>query len=245
MQVQTFFPIFAFSIQYLINMQESTIKLTDYDVAEVIDTFGIHKKIRCQQLQDWCKATGTLKPYKASFLEDVRLHLERDWDSWNEEELKMHFISTVFITAEIDVEAHIKTFYERPMKGEVNGVEISVICDCMVATSKLSGNPQVPYFFLQEFAPHLPPKLGGGWGEGDRNDPEAQMLVAMLLAQQANADGKPLYGAWLQGENWYFTVLNGLEYCRSKIYVATNRTQLEQIVYMLQYVKIVALTVNS
>ena len=218
-------------------MQESTIKLTDYDVAEVIDTFGIHKKIRCQQLQDWCKATGTLKPYKASFLEDVRLHLERDWDSWNEEELKMHFISTVFITAEIDVEAHIKTFYERPMKGEVNGVEISVICDCMVATSKLSGNPQVPYFFLQEFAPHLPPKLGGGWGEGDSHDPEGQMLAAMILAQAQNKDEKPVYGAWLQGRTWYFTMLTGNEYCISRQFDAVDAADLLQIIFTLRELK--------
>jgi hypothetical protein len=52
-------------------MQAPTIKLNHYDVAEVIDTFEIHKKRQCPQLKDWCSVKGNLKPYQAAFLEDV------------------------------------------------------------------------------------------------------------------------------------------------------------------------------
>ena len=215
------------------------------DVANVIDNLHIRVVNDCHYLKTWEQNIGEISLAYQGILDTARERLLLNRSRWNEEELKMKFISPVIEASQIEVPNQIQTFYERPLSGMLQGYFFSVICDCMVATPTQGGRPDVPYFFLQEFSPHLPPKLGGGWGEGDRNDPEAQMLVAMLLAQQANADGKPLYGAWLQGENWYFTVLNGLEYCRSKIYVATNRTQLEQIVYMLQYVKIVALTVNS
>jgi hypothetical protein len=50
--------------------------------------------------------------------------------------------------------------------------------------------PDSPYFFLQEF------KKKRGENRNDKPfDPEAQMLKAMLIAQNLNNDGKIIYGA--------------------------------------------------
>jgi hypothetical protein len=42
------------------------------------------------------------------------------------------------------------------------------------------------------------------------------MLIVLLLAQKRNNDPKPIYGAWLQGRIWNFTVLNEKEYGTGK-----------------------------
>jgi hypothetical protein len=97
----------------------------------------------------------------------------------------------------------------------------------MVASPKNSGRPNAPYFFLQEFKR----------SKADDNDPEGQMLAAMILAQELNKDGKPLYGCWLQGRIWYFTVLNGNEYCVSKLFDASDAEDLLRIVFILRKLK--------
>ena len=63
------------------------------------------------------------------------------------------------------------------------------------------------------------------------------MLAAMILAQELNQDGKPLYGCWLQGKNWNFTTLVNRDYCVSKQFDATNMVDLQQIVFILRKLK--------
>jgi hypothetical protein len=101
----------------------------------------------------------------------------------------------------------------------------------MIATPMKSGRPKHPYFFLQEFKK----------SKGDNHDAEGQMLAAMILAQEINQDQKPLYGSWVQGVNWRFTVLRGTEYCVSRAYDATNASDLLQIVFILQRLKALVL----
>ena len=105
---------------------------------------------------------------------------------------------------------------------------MTVITDCMVASPKLAGDPDKPYFFLQEF------KQAQRFG---RTDPQGQMLVAMLLAQKYNADDKYLYGCYVVENNWRFTTLKGLEYCVSPQFDATKKEDLHQIVFILRQLK--------
>ena len=63
------------------------------------------------------------------------------------------------------------------------------------------------------------------------------MLAAMLLAQKINDDNKYIYGCYVIENNWYFTTLNGLDYCRSRQFDATQKTDLVQIVYILRELK--------
>ena len=83
------------------------------------------------------------------YIEKYRKRLKLEGDHWNEEELKMHFISPIFFLAKIDVPQKIKLFYERILKNEVEGQDIFVKCDCMIATPFGVNTPQAPYFFLQ------------------------------------------------------------------------------------------------
>ena len=203
-------------------------KLNHYDKHEVIETFDIVKIFDCAILADWMNSPSfILKPAHQEVLEDARILLSQKWDEWNEEELKMNFISMVFLVAQVDVPKLIRTFYERRLSGNVNNISISLIVDCMLASPTNSGRPKSPYFFLQEFKQSL----------GDSHDPEGQMLAAMILSQELNNDNKPLYGCWVQGKNWNFTVLDGKDYCISNQFDATDPNDLLQIVYLLRKLK--------
>ncbi len=92
--------------------------------------------------------------------------------------------------------------------------------------------PQQPYFFLQEFKK----------GKGEKSDPEAQMLMAMLIAQHKNNGNKPIYGGYLVGRNWYFTTLIGTNYCISRQFDATIQSELFQIAYILRHLKTMILS---
>jgi hypothetical protein len=206
---------------------ENVVKLNHYDVSEVIDSFDIDRVNTCLHLNNWLAATGNLEPWQEELLKSVHEENFLRWDEWNEEELKMKFVSLVLFLSKIDEYQKVHTFFERPMVGVVDNIKISVIVDCMVATPKKSGNPKAPYFFLQEFKR----------SKGDSHDPEGQMLAAMILAQELNNDGKIVYGCWMQGKVWNFTTLHKTDYCVSRIYDAANANDLLQIVFILRKLK--------
>ncbi len=205
--------------------EKKTISLSD--VANVIDNLDLLVRTECKYLTTWANTEGNVSEIYQVVLENARKNLLLNLSKWNEEELKMHFLSLVFLASELNIPEKMQVFYERPLSGSVQGYSFSVICDCVVATPTQGGRPKTPYFFLQEFKKE----------KGDGIDPEAQMLVAMLLAQQTNNDQKVIYGGWFRGENWHFTTLFGNEYCTSRQYVATNPEDLKKIVHMLQYLK--------
>ncbi len=197
------------------------------DSSNVMTTFRLRNVSDCQKLTDWQNATGIVEPYERQWLSHVRQDLADSWNVWNEEELKMQAVSSIMRAAHLNEPHQIRTFYERSMSGTLLDIDLSVNCDCMVATPDEGGKPTNSYFFFQEFKRT----------KGDKNDPEAQMLIAMLLAQKMNNDQKPIYGAWLQGRIWNFTILNEKEYCTGRAFDATDETQLLQIIYILQKLK--------
>ena len=73
--------------------------------------------------------------------------------------------------------------------------------------------------------------------KGEKKDPEAQMLIAMLIAQQKNNDNKPIFGGYLLGTGWHFTTLVGKDYCISRRFEATEKHNLLKIVYILRRLK--------
>jgi hypothetical protein len=110
---------------------------------------------------------------------------------------------------------------------------ISVICDCMLAKPLGINRPDKPYFFLQEAPTRPSPERK----EKKSKDAEAQMLGAMLIAQQINNNQKPVYGAFLQGRNWIFTTLHDKDYCVSEQLDTTKIRDLELIINVLQNLK--------
>lgn len=206
---------------------ENIERLNHYDGAEVIERFNIEKQLVCNVLDNWLDVAGSLTDMEQYMLNTVRQDIIVSGRDWNEEELKMNFVAIVFFVARLNVPKKVQVFYERRLSGEVEGIPISVKVDGMLATPTNANRPKNPYFFLQEFKRSL----------GDDHDPEGQMLAAMILAQELNKDGKPLYGCWLQGKVWNFTTLIGKNYCVSRLYDASSKNDSELIVMILRKLK--------
>jgi hypothetical protein len=202
-----------------------------YNSDLIIGTFNLQKSNSCALLEEWIAAKGAIPAGYEAYLEEHRERLLAEGDYWNEEELKMHFLSHIFFLAKMNEPSKIKLFYERIFKDTVEGQDLSVVCDCMLATPLGINTPKAPYFFLQEFK-----------RAKKNDDPEGQMLLAMLIAQEKNKDEKPVFGCWIQGSYWRFTTLIGKHYCVSTTFDATIPASLHQIIYMLQKLRTMLLT---
>ena len=82
---------------------------------KVLTTFHIKTKKHCTHLNELIGEQTTLTHVEDTIL---NMAIERYHDigrGWNEEELKMHFISYVFAVANTNIIDVCKTFFERPL----------------------------------------------------------------------------------------------------------------------------------
>jgi hypothetical protein len=203
-------------------------KFHKFKEVAMLNTFGIQTITECSVLNDWLQTNDVLDDFDNQIIDKALNRYAALGKGWNEEELKMHFISDIFKVADINIPKVCKTFFERPLAGVVNNYLMHVVTDCMIASPRLGGDPDKPYFFLQKF------KQAQNYG---KTDPQGQMLAAMLLAQEQNQDGKHLYGCFVKENNWRFTTLLGLDYCISHQFDSTQKPDLLQIVYTLRKLK--------
>ncbi len=208
-------------------MEEKIVRNFGYDLSLIVQAFKIQVAKKNPHLSEWISAAFELNDVEQSFFDDLCAEAEEDGGYWNEEELKINFVGTTFRLAKINTKDRIKVFYERPIAAKVGEYNLSVIADCLVATPLPFNTPKHPYFFLQEFKKR----------KGDKHDPEAQMLVAMLIAQEINNDDKPIYGGYLIGQNWNFAILDNNTYCQSRQFDSTRREDLLQIIFTLRKLK--------
>jgi hypothetical protein len=206
---------------------EFDVKKLKYDLDQILGHFGLEATTNCKYLQEWLQITVPASYTLPDLLEEKRKRLAYEGNMWNEEELKMHFLSFVFSFSNLEVANKMKLFYERSLSDVVQNTPLSVVCDALLASPYGINTPKKPYFFLQEFKK----------GKKAANDAEGQMLIAMLIAQHQNADGNPVYGCYLIGKDWYFTTLHEKKYCFSKTYDATQLTELIEILFILQNLK--------
>lgn len=202
-------------------------KKFQYNLGLLAETFQLNVVSDCVHLEAWTKAKFQLDEIERANFDYLYQQVKVDGKYWNEEELKIRFIGGVLGIAKIDVENQIKVFFERPLSATIQQVNLSVVSDCLVATPLKFNTPKNPYFFLQEYKK----------GRGAAKDPEAQMLMAMLIAQEKNQDGLPLYGSYVIGSTCYFTTLIGRDYCSSRLFDAAEEADLLQIIFILRKLK--------
>jgi hypothetical protein len=208
------------------------LKKLPFDLTVIAEVFKLERSGKCNHLENWLNQSFELSTNDSEILDMTHDEMLQSASYLNEEEIKIRLIAPLFQIAKIDQDNTIRVFYERALSAVIDNYQLSVICDCMVASSTIFKTPAHPYFFLQEFKK----------AKGEKRDPEAQMLVAMLAAQKANNDNKPIYGGFLIGSVWQMATLMGLEYCTSRPYYATNKDDLKQITFALRHLK--ALIVN-
>jgi hypothetical protein len=202
-------------------------KKVNYSEADLVEMFRL-TRIKAQEtseMQRWLAAPPSVLNAGEQYSFDRVLPLAiRDIDSWNEEDLKMNFISQILPLGHIVSNGRYKNFYEKTVAAVVEGIPLSTKTDFMVATGILN-KPKNPYFHFQEYKPQLNPS----------GEPMAQLLEAMLIAQENNKNGKPVYGCEVVGKDWRFVTLLDQNYCISKAYDSTERDELLAIIAILRH----------
>lgn len=184
-----------------------TSNFRDWTLDKLDDTFGLRQIWECQLMDKWESSAKNIEisDINKQIISKFQKPLIRGGRSWNEVELENKFISPLIIQAEIDDE-EIGYFLERPFKAIIGEYELSGIVDGMIATG--FRNPKIPYFCMHEYKKSIE----------NAGMPDAQALVAMMVAREMNDNKKPIYGMYVVGLMWNFMVLHGTEYCISKSY---------------------------
>jgi hypothetical protein len=188
-------------------------------------TFGLNRVFEpTPLLKEWFAATGYISEIDIALLEKVRVNLLENTDFWNEEELKMHFISIVILIA--NFEKPLKVYFDREISAVINGILVKTEADMLVSKG-IGDIIETPYFFLHEYKREK--KYTG--------DPTGQMLGGMLIAQSKNQDEKPVFGCYVQGRYWYFSILQDKEYIISNSFNSTELEEAKHIILILREVK--------
>jgi hypothetical protein len=195
----------------------------------VMDTFGL-KKVYAEQIPlliDWVSANEDLTDIDTIHLEKLRKKAELKIEAWNEEELKMQYLSFIVDYANYsDDEETYNIYFERPISAEVEGHKINVIVDFMIAQGVLEYIKR-PYFCFHEYKRE----------KKYNDDPIAQVLLAMLAAREKNKNNKPVYGAYIIGKHWYFMVMENKNFAVSESFSCTDKVELFKIISILRKFK--------
>ncbi|MFY8001650.1 MAG: hypothetical protein ACOVSW_23865 [Candidatus Kapaibacteriota bacterium] len=120
------------------------IPFNQWDVDGIEQTLGLRYTRLHPTLVEWTSAAPDISAEQREMLLELRNILFDNVDAWNEEELKMKFISHILWIAKLD-QARYKGFLERPLRARLGNVEVGGTVDYMVATGKM--NPKEPFFF--------------------------------------------------------------------------------------------------
>ncbi|MEN9912565.1 MAG: hypothetical protein RI956_1009, partial [Pseudomonadota bacterium] len=204
-------------------------KLKKYSEGEIALTFHLDKiKPNTALMNHWLNTDCSLNHVETELFKSVIEEAKNNIEAWNEEELKMNFISPILRISHITSSKTIRTFYERTIEAEVEGIYLKTKTDFMIAKGLLDVM-QNPYFHFQEYKKDKDPN----------GDPLGQLLEAFLIAQAINKNDKPMYGAYIVGRYWYFVTMEAKEYCVSPSYDSTKEAELMQIIAVLRHFKVI------
>lgn len=207
-------------------------KKKEWKEAELMLAFNLERIAGTQTplMEEWLDVSvPQFRAFEQETFDTVYRKGVQNMVNWGEEDLKMKFLSIIVILGDMVDEGNIVTFFDKPLKGIVNDISLSVKSDFMLAKGFLDLY-QTPYFHFQEYKPQRNPT----------GDSMAQLLEAFLIAQEKNKEDNfniPLYGCEIVGGAWRFVILENKEYCISTVYDSTNREELLQIIAILRKFK--------
>jgi hypothetical protein len=202
-----------------------------YSQAELIGVFNLERLTGNEKhplMKEWITCSVALNANEQYLFDIILANSAEKIDGWHEEDLKMKFISFVLMLGHLSGNETDKfnTYFERTVSATVEGVFLKTKTDFMVAKGILD-LPSTPYFHFQEWKRHRDPN----------GDPVGQLLEAFLVAQELNANNKPLYGCTITGKCWEFFVFKDRTYCISKMYDSTEADDLMHIIAVLRKFK--------
>jgi hypothetical protein len=195
------------------------------------DVFGLQYVKNHAILMEWMNADESISASEFAELEELRVELEDEISGWNEEEVKLFFINNLIRMIRFKNSNIYKTFAQRTLSANVPDIQGQLVelrgrVEMVVSAGRQK--PRNPFFCIHEYKPLRP---------SSANDPEGQLLSAMLATQALNVGTHTLYGVYVQGKFWNFMILQGKTYSISATYDATLPDRLKKIVSILKRCK--------
>jgi hypothetical protein len=215
-----------------VNIHEEERSKKDWREGELIRTFKLKRNATTLTplMQEWLDVQPVeLNIYEQYNFDKSILKAKKRISSWNEEDLKMNFISPVLELGKIMEDSddyEIVGYFDKIISATVEDIKLTVKSDFMLARGILDVF-ETPFFHFQEYKPYKNPS----------GDSMAQLLEAFLIAQEKNKNGLPLYGVDIMSANWRFVIMEGKDYCISDSFDSTNRTNLLLIIAILRKFK--------
>ncbi|MCI5157715.1 MAG: hypothetical protein D3906_04605 [Candidatus Electrothrix sp. AUS1_2] len=198
----------------------------EWTLAELDRTFQLTVLDTSPVLEDWLNSPAEISSFEQQALCSFQTLLKTHVYDWNETELAYNFIGPLMTLVRFSTK-EFNFFAERPLSGVVDKIEMSGRPDGIIASG--FREPQQPYFCLQEYKKEKDPE----------GDPAAQVLAAMLVAQELNEYQLPVYGCYVKGEVWHFITLQERSYAISQGYLASRQADLDEIFRILKYLKVI------
>ncbi len=150
----------------------------------------------------------------------------------------MQFISFIIFLARFN--DPVRTYYDREIGEYVGDVYLKCKSDMMLSKG-IGELIETPYFFMHERCAvrYKREKKYSG-------DPIGQMLGGMLIGQaknnndNRNAD-QPIYGCYVQGRFWFFSILEGKQYTISNAFDSSDLEDARKIIFILRKLKAIIL----
>lgn len=193
---------------------------------ELSDVFGLEKVIELSALTNLVIAKVEIPSSISQNLIKLNQLIIHNFWNWNEDELKMQFISPLLYIVDYNDNPKYHPFSQRPMRMKTKDAELYGIVEWVLASGRQV--PREPFFCLHEYKKE----------QGTDNDPLGQLLAAMLTAQHANQDtDRVLYGCYIVGKDWYFMALHHKQYATTLAYNVTELDKLQQVFAILTHLK--------
>lgn len=182
----------------------------DWTLDKIDETFETKQVRTLQSIEELIKFEYKIDEVEKKFLDRISdTYKYLGGESWNEAELESKVVTPLIVYAQIDNE-EFTYFLERNLSATLEEYELVGRVDGMIATG--FRNPKKPFFCLSEYKKAQDPE----------GDPQAQALIAMLVAQHHNNDNLPIYGSYIVGRQWVFMALEGKKYTFSDAYTVDN-----------------------
>ena len=204
------------------------VEKTKWSEAKLRIHFGLKRNLNgLPLLSKWFDTTDDLTESDNLQLQKLLKRLFKHTNFWNEEELKIKFLSPLLEIVGYEEEDDIyATYLDREIEATVENTLLKTKADYMLASGE-GDEITAPYFCFHEYKRK----------KKNADDPVAQVLLGMLIAQEINKNGKPIYGCHIIGEFWFFMLMQGKEYAIAKALDATDEADLRQIVLILRKFK--------
>ncbi len=203
-------------------------KEQNYSEADLVLLLGLErvKKPYTPLMLDWLNAKTNLSAEEEVALEKLLTRAFNHIDGWLEEDLKMKFLAPLLELAYLIDGNDYETYFEKTISASIDGHFLKTKTDFMISRGFLD-KIQKPYFHFQEWKPQKKPT----------GDSMAQLLEALLIANQINGNKFPIYGCEVVGKQWSFVILEGKRYCISESFDCTKEQDLFKILSVLRKFK--------